>query len=199
MKKLISIGIITLVVIGAIVAVVYILGFKTVTFNLQKSGYEVVVQDSDEKQVATFSESSSIQLREGSYSYKVVADNFDTTLVEFTVADQPLTITVNPQYSKTYLDDLLQKEDSELRKLITSEYNSQSNITITNLKLYEDGNWAAGTLTPETHPRQLPDVYRFVLHKSNGQWKVIIPPTIAINKETYKNVPTSILYALYEP
>ncbi len=197
MKKIIIFTVI-FVLLAAMIGIAWeVFSYKKVSVELQGEGYTVEVLNNDKKKVASIDETGEIKLKEGSYNYKIVGENYSTTEETFTVLKDGAQLTINPSYSKEYLNDLLDNENQAISNALTASMPFGTTYTLLNLQLYKKGEWAAGTISPITDPRQVPDIYRFVLQKDNGTWKVIISPQIAINKANYPEVPVEILYGLY--
>lgn len=198
-NKLILFGILFVVASVASVVLVYLSQLRTVSFTLTGSNYEVLVyNDKDDRQIATITDSSSIQVREGNYTYQVAGEDYSDAREAFVVRKDPVDITVEPRYSSEFLREELLEQDPAIRAKITESYQSPA-YTIQALQLYEDGRWAAAEMVVETDPRQLPDIYRIVLFNDTalGEWRVVIPPTIAIASSDYPNVPERLIADLY--
>ncbi len=199
MKKIIILFVVLLLIlIGGIISINYFMNSKEVSFILEKEKYEVVILNDKEKQVTSVNTSGIVRLEKGEYSYTVNGADYNNSPQYFTVTDD-MKITIKPQYTKEYLARILETEDQAIRSVIQATYQTKPAFTIQTLAIYDDGTWAAGTFTQIADRRALPDFYRFVLHKNvdTKEWDVIIPPTIAINKDSYKDIPTDILYSLY--
>lgn len=196
-NKLIITGIIIAVISVGLLIAWEAFSYKTVRFELKNTDYTLDIVNKEDKKVSEVSDTGEIKLKEGEYRYKVIGDRYSNTGVDFTVKDNTTVIKVNPAYSTKYLEELLTAEHSSIEAVLSDKYAGTINYTIRSLNLYQRGEWAAGTLTLATNPRQLPDTYRFVLQKVNKSWILIVPPQIAISKAEYKNVPNSVLDSLY--
>ncbi len=195
-KNFIIIGILLVVVIAGLVIAWEAFSYKNVQFKLKGKEYVVDIYNEDEKKVSSVSDSGVIKIKEGPHSYRVSGDKYNGEAVEFSVKGNDTVVEIYPQYSNGYLLDLLRNERSSIEAILSSTYQTQK-YTIQTLRLYQQGQWAAGTLNVSRDPRQLPDTYRFVLQKVNDIWMIVVPPQIAVNKTQYKNVPEAILYSLY--
>lgn len=197
MKKLIIIGVISLVaVIGGIVLVNY-LNQRTISVTLPGSGYSVDILNSDKK-IATLDSSRDVRLADGEYVYKVVGDGYASDPVAFTVTREAEPVTVEARYSSEKLDALLESERESIANALIARYpDIFSEFSFYQLKLYDQGEWAAGILNQIVDRRDSPDYYRFVAYKASGAWVIAVPPQIAIERSAYPDVPADILYSLY--
>jgi hypothetical protein len=169
---------------------------KPVAFTLEQSGYRVEIYGEKENRLSTLTSSDTVRLTEGSYSYKIIGDNYDPEAVAFDVKGSTTNITVTPKRSQAYLDSQLSSERSVITASLQQAFPSIS-YTFTTLKLYEQGQWAAGTLQLVGNPRQLPDTYRFILEKVGSNWTVRVSPRIVITVSDFPNIPKSIIFDLY--
>lgn len=197
MKRLIIISTITLVVIiGGIVLVNY-LNQRTISVTLPGSGYSVDILNSDKK-VTSLASSGDVRLADGEYVYKVVGDGYASDPVAFTVTREAEPVTVEARYSSEKLDALLESERGSITNALVARYpDIFSNFSFYQLKLYDQGEWAAGILNQIVDRRDSPDYYRFVAHKVSGVWVIAVPPQIAIERSAYPEVPADIVYSLY--
>jgi hypothetical protein len=194
-----SVVIIGIILVGAIVGFSVLFWFiqnRPVRFELEGEGYSVAVYNEDDSVINTVTASGTIRLSEGEYSYSVNGETFDNTKIAFSVEGQDTEVVVRPSLSNSRLSELLSAERERIEVALNNRYSSVP-YTIIGLSLYEEGDWAAGTLQPTVDPRQLPDTYRFVLKKEGSEWIVVVPPRIAILQTEFPDVPREILYSLY--
>ena len=196
MKKLILLSVITLILIVGTVIAVSFLNQKTVQFNLDGSDYSVQVINESDEVVKTLTSSAGVRINEGVYSYQVIGDGLDSTPVEFIVNDS-LTVNVVSKLTSEKLLEMQEQEAVLIRDTLLDLYLGKADFALDTITLYEKGDWASAILSVNI-PQQAPNTYRTVLHKENGNWKVKIPPTIAINKNNYKDVPESVFDNLYK-
>ena len=196
-KTLIIISVLLFTIVIGLAVAWEAFSYKTVQFELNSKDYSVDIVTPEGKKVESISQTAEVKLKEGDYNYKVIGEKFSDKGIKFTVKGNDTFVEVDPPYSDEYLSDLLKEERSDIEAIIKSTYKGQPTYSIQTIKLYQRGEWAAGTLQTTTDPRQIPDNYRVVLQKVNDIWTIIVPPQIAINKAEHKNVPESILYALY--
>jgi hypothetical protein len=195
-RKLIIFGGIGIVLIGTIVMLADFLSYRTVTFSLQGDGYEVRVL-SDDDSIGTLSESGSVRVKDGEYSYRVIGDTYDDTPTPFSVEGEAVEISLNPTYSDSHLATLLISESPTIRALLATTYNSRP-FTIGSLRLYDKGTWAGGVLEISENERAAPISYRYVVEKYDGTWRIVVPAQIVVNKDEYPDVPDSVIYSLYD-
>lgn len=196
MKKIILFSLIgILLVTGAFIAIDY-LNKKVVSFNFDNTDYSIDILDKSENKIAQIGKSGDLRLANGDYSYRVIGDGLDRNAVAFTVKDKPLKVTVTSELSDQKRKEILSQQEPNIELVINTNYSGKAGFTIDNISLHERGDWASASLIVDI-PQQAPDTYRVVLHRENDLWKVKVPPTIAINKSQYKDVPEAILYSLY--
>jgi hypothetical protein len=195
-KNIVVIGIILIVAIIGFGVLFWFVQNKPVRFTLEGNGYSVIIYDDENKQITTIPNSGTIRLTEGTYTYKVSGDMYDDGLIDFTVQGQTTDVKVSPKLSSGRLNELLAKEQLPIETSLKNQYLATT-YTITALSLYEEGDWAAGTLQLVVDPRQLPDTYRFVMKKEGQNWKVVVTPRIVITQADFPNVPKNILHSLY--
>ncbi len=192
------------IIIGGIIFIAAIVGVfiaadqlnrRIVNFTLQDSGYTVEITQKNNT-VGKLTNSSSLRLKDGDYSYHITTEGFDTTKTDFTVKGSDVSITIIPQLSAEQLRTVLDTERTAILDVLRTAYPG-TQVTFTSLQLYKKGEWAAGTLQKIITPRQIPDTYRFVLEKKNNTWSIVIPARIAIKKTDFPNVPADIIYSLY--
>lgn len=189
--------IILVVAVAAVIAALFLSDFlqqKTVTFTLRDQGYSVEIGNTTST-ITSFDSSSAVRLKPGSYYYAVVGENFSTQRTPFTVTEDE-TITVQPVYSDSYLANLSSEASAEIITLITTSYPQIAGRFITDEpKLLMKGDWAAGKLTQDVDPRQSPDVYRYIVQKVNGSWRIVAEPELTISKYTHPNIPLTVIRA----
>lgn len=196
MKKLIILSVIALVLIISTVIAVGFLNQKTIQFDFDNNDYSVEVIDESDNVIKTLTKSDNIKLKDGQYSYQLIGEGIEAAPTEFTV-NSSFTISVVSKLTPERLSELLSKESGSIRDILLNTYSTKSDFELVDITLYERGEWASASLLVNI-PQQAPNTYRTVLHKENGNWKVKIPPTIAINKNNYKDVPESVFDSLYK-
>lgn len=199
MKKriIISIGIL-LAATAAVLGGNHLLSFHKVTFTLEDGTSTMSIYDTNGKEVKKSLPGGSTFLREGKYYIIPSGEDIASDKINFTVEKENKNITVNPPYSKQYLEKLLEKERAAIETAIASKYPSLiSGYTIESGTLYERGDWYGGLLAPKTSDkREQKDPYRIVLRKKNGSWEVVRRPEYILTASRYKEVPIEILRAI---
>ena len=192
-----------------IVVLLFILGgvwyfvsnHHTVAFDLKNGSYTVEIDDMNGKKITSITtNNASAWLWNGNYSYKITGDKYDNSKQGFTIKNADKEIAIDPNYSDSYLASLL--TDSEYSAIVAALQPAISSVSaqdysIQSLNLYNRGQWAAGTISYQQHPQDIPTIYRFVLEKTNAR-KVIVKPTIAIYGGDYPQIPVEILDSLYQ-
>ncbi len=199
MKKKLFIG------LGFIVAIVlvafgtnYLLSFHKVSFAFQNDVASATIYGSDKQELRRVEPNGSMLLKKGKYYAIPEGNNLSKDPINFTVEDKDKTITIDPAYSKEYLKELLTKEKSVISAAITAKYPSVfSKYTLTHETLYGRGDWSGGLLEPiVSDVRDQRDPYRIVLHKENGDWKVVRRPEYVLTSSKYETVPVDVLRAI---
>lgn len=201
-KRIVLLIIIFAAVITIISATAFILNHHTVTFTMKDGEYTVRISGKDGKKITELSSpNGQVWLASGEYQYSVTTEKYDSSSHIFTVDSKDQSISIDPNYSQDYLKKLL--SDSEYQKIkevlqpYVDKVASSAVHTVDQLALSKRGEWASGKITLQQDRRDTPEYYRFVLHKENGDWKVIVPPQIAIYSGSYPSVPREILNSLY--
>lgn len=196
MKKKLFIG------IGSIIAVImiaagtsYLLSLHKISFTLQNGVTGATIYRSNKQEVLRISSNGNILLKNGDYYLIPEGPNLSRDPIIFKVADKDMAVSVNPPYSKEYLNGLLDKEKPAVIAAITGKYPSVfTNYTLTRGALYRKGEWFGGLLKPNiSDRREQKDPYRIVLQKKDGRWEVIRRPEYVLTSSKYKEVPVDIL------
>ena len=170
------------------------LQYKTLSFDLKGEGYTVEIRnDPSDSVVTTLTKSGDVRLKPGKYYYVSVGSGISDKEAPLTVTDGKV-VTVDPPYSDARLDELALQEGPAILSLLTSTYPQiPAHYTPEQLSLFKRGDWGAGYLVQVVDPRQAPDVYRYVVQKEGGKWKVVAPPQLTISKYIYPSIPEDIL------
>lgn len=185
-----------IVVTGVVIAIDYFTK-KPIHFTLTDSGYTVEILK-DDKNITSINSSSFVRLSEGSYQYVVKGDNYLDLATDFEVTKSTDEITIIPEYSDDYKQELLNKEEPMIRAALIEKYPTIfSQFHIYEISLYSKDKWAAGILAQTVDRRSSPDYYRFVLEKKDSKWNVVVEPQIAIKASNYPSVPKEVMNNLY--
>ncbi|MGB4768400.1 MAG: hypothetical protein WBP22_04020 [Candidatus Saccharimonas sp.] len=134
-------------------------------------------------------------VKKGLYALKPTGEKIDESLISMKVGDQPVTKTLDIDFSKQQLATLLSTEEATIIDVVRA---SNSGIPlfyrVNSGQLYHHGEWYATTLSyggPEDLRR---DTLRLVAKKQDGKWSVVTnPPQVILNKLDYPNIPVAIL------
>ncbi len=196
MKKLLIISVsIVMMATAVFFGVSYLLSFRTVAFTLDDSVDSVSIYTSNDKEVGQLSSSGDISLQEGKYYVIPKGEMVAADKIAFTVEKGDTTITINPPYTKEYLNELLQDEIAAIQAAVATKYPTLiSGFTLKDGTLYGRGEWYGGLLAPKVSDRRdIRSPYRVVLHKKEGSWEVVRRPEYVLSASRYQEVPISIL------
>jgi len=184
-------GIVLLIFAGILL---YFQSFKTVYFDIKKQDIDVKIQR-DRTEVGNFTNSGELRLPAGKYLATIQNDRYDQTPIAFEVVNKDLTITIDPSFSTSYLNQILDTEQAAINKKITDSYPAViSKFELKRGQLYKEGEWYATILIQKTAGRgDEPDIYRTVLKKEDGQWVIKAKPTIVLSAKVYPDIPFEIL------
>lgn len=202
LKNMSKFKIILFVVIGVGLTVLFIIwqymfSFHSVNFIVGKDvTVEVykVINNKEQPTFQTVSANINLSLQNGDYCTIPIDSKYDTDPICFKVQDKDISVTIDPNYSKDYLENLLLPQLVQINSIVSSKYSSIINdYTFKTGQLYGKGEWYGGTLTKKVAPSDRGDVYRFILKKTDNKWGVVAYPQISLNKFDYPNIPVDIL------
>lgn len=196
-RKAIIILVSILVAIAIVVGIVlYILSFRTVTFDIVPENMSITVsrQGSDED-IATLDQDGSLQLQNGTYIITPMHEDYSSSPIPFTVAGEDMTISIDPHFSSTRLESLASTEMVAVNQLLNQTFpDIIKDFTIQPGTLYQKGEWYATLIQQNPLPGgQQGDTYRVVLHKVDGKWQIAAGPEIVLSAQDYPDVPFAIL------
>jgi hypothetical protein len=200
MKKYIILALVILAIIAAGWGIYEFFQYKNTTFTLSSdvTKVDVYVEDEnvEEKKLAGTATKSNptIKLRVGSYEYVPEGNKIAKDTKQFSVKNDS-TVTVDPDYSETYLDSIAIAELPALAAALSDKYPEQmKQFTANNTKLFGKGSWAGILLTPVGMDPQSPGgYYRVLAEKKSGTWSLIGKPEIVLTKYNTPNVPIEML------
>lgn len=103
-------------------------------------------------------------------------------------------INIDPHYSVNKLNSILEGEFESIKTALYQKYPQLHLYEIQKGKLYYMGEWYGTTLRYVGDDYDNSDTLRVVLKKSEDNWQVVTdPPSITLDKYTYKNIPFDIL------
>ncbi|HVQ45005.1 MAG TPA: hypothetical protein VMT30_08695 [Candidatus Saccharimonadia bacterium] len=197
---------ISAVAVGAIAlfAVSYRLSLKTVTLNITQPNITITINRIDKDKstkTASLTATGNVSLSKGTYTAVPAGTDANTTPIPFTVGDNNLTLEIHPGYSNAYLAKLLSTQQAAITAIIAAAYpKALTGFKRGREQLYKDGDWYGTTLIQNPpHPKENGDVYRLVLHRENGQWKIATPPRIILSAKEFPAVPIEILRDIDQP
>lgn len=200
MNKKIIAFIVTIVILSSIIGVVaYILSFRTVTFAVGKKDLTLAIyiaSDRDHKnRIGEIRDKDTLRLQEGSFQAIPTDPNYDNLPIYFNVEKSDKSVDLNPSYSQTRLDSLLEENLTTLRTLLISSYPQiNKSFELAKGKLYREGQWYATTITQLPENRgDTGDIYHVILLKKDGQWSIVHKPTLVLTTTEFKDVPLDIL------
>lgn len=204
MKKLIVFIIIAIILIaGGVIAYLYFAGFQKLTVNFKQTEISGVIykvgadshEGSDDKEVQKIEGSQTISLPKGTYYLRPKGKNVLDAQVPFTLADEPVSIDVDPGFTTDYLTEALKQEQPKIDAALAAKYPQiPKEYTSSNGQLFAKGDWFAEMITKqasETDDER--DIYKVILHKENDQWSVVGKPEIVFYKGDYSSVPVDVL------
>ncbi len=198
MKKYIILSIaIVSTLIASVVVFQYLTSFKDISFVIKQSNIEVdIYKKADSKNIIKkLTSDSKISLQKGDYFYIVKGSMFDSTQYSFSVADSNNNITVDPDYSVSYLASVLADEKPIIDKIIQTTYPTIiNNYSFVNEQLFQKGEWYGAVLRNGVYLQGgLSDPYRIILHKVNNTWTIVHYPEIVVTTTNNPGVPINIL------
>ena len=201
MKKIhiIIISIVTLIIISGIFASSYFLSLHNVDFIVKQNNLTIdIYKKADKTKINSFkSEKFSLSLSKGDYYYIINSVNFDNTEHIFSIDNSNIIITVDPNYSATYLAKLLSIEQDNILSVIKTAYPTIiSSYTITNTTLFKKGEWCGAIIEKVINSRDIADPYRVILKKENNKWIMVHYPEIVVTKTNFPDVPVEVLTAV---
>lgn len=196
---------ITFVILGAVILIaaaslaMYLLSFKTITFDVKKNDLTAGVYLADDSErnnkIADVKQGSSLRLQEGKYVAVPQGELYSQAPIPFTVEKSDATVTINPSFSEEHLANILSEEASAIKATLEQAFGSMlDDFDIDTGKLYLEGQWYATTLTHHMpDPADQGDIYRVLLLKKDNHWEVIGKPKLVFTTIDFPNVPLVIL------
>lgn len=135
-----------------------------------------------------------VSLDHGSYEVLTQGKNAVSTSYFIEVPNDNAVV-VNPNYSRQYLQELLESERTEIIATIEGRLDDLLNgYTINKGELMRQGDWYTTVLYKTIDdPRQEPDTYRILLEKQNDSWTLVSGPKIILTVHDYPTIPVDIL------
>jgi len=195
-KTIIILSSILIAVLAGVWILLYVLSFRTVTFDIVPENTGVIIYNQDNSQeLARLDQDGSLQLRDGKYTVIPVHEDYSSNPIPFTIAGEDMTISIDPDYSSSRLATLLEAEQKATNQLLRQTYPDViKDFTIQPGTLYQKGQWYATTLQQNPLPGgQDGDTYRVILQKVEDQWQIAAGPEIVLSAQEFPDIPQFIL------
>jgi len=200
-KKIIIISIVSIILIASLAILGYLLSLKNINFIFSSNVSEITIykkQDYDKKNnPIKITESQKIKLQTGDYviipTGKIITNNPINIIVS---KDEQ--ISIDPDYSLTYLSSIAIKSKNDIFKVLSDKYSDLiKNYDIKFENAYQKGEWFGGLLVNKNStPDSKKDIYRFVAYKKDKTWEIINYPELILSKSKYTNTPIEILNSI---
>ena len=159
----------------------------------KKTGHEPYDYNRKSLPVASLNQNSVLNLKKG--DYVVVVDNpanYSSGYYSLTAAQDLVTLSINPSYSKEKLGRLFETEGLSIHQTINALYpNLNDYYSVLSERLYVHGDWYGEVLKPNSPDI---DVARLVFKKESGQWKLAVnKPELVISQIIYPDIPIEVL------
>lgn len=183
-KRLIFAFVIILFLGSAFAAYYYFQTTRQVTINFSHIT-SATLQDSNGNKIAQLTKSGEKQrLAEGGqYIISYISEDTYQSGVKSFNTNETTTITVNPYYSDSRLDSLLNTEVDSVNAAIVAAYPKMNELyTVTSGHLYHYGDWYGAKLVYRGTDIFNSDDLRIIVHKQDGKWTVAsTPPMPTLN------------------
>ena len=200
-KKIIIISIVSIILIASLAILGYLLSLKNINFIFSSNVSEITIykkQDYDKKNnPIKITESQKIKLQTGDYviipTGKIITNNPINIIIS---KDEE--ISIDPDYSLTYLSSIAIKSKNDIFKVLSDKYSDLiKNYDIKFENAYQKGEWFGGLLVNKNStPDSKKDIYRFVAYKKDKTWEIINYPELILSKSKYTNTPIEILNSI---
>lgn len=209
------VGVVIIIIVGGLIGYQQLTGYQQlrIDFNgISDSGaakiYAVPNKPTDSPEslirnlqpVRETTESTYLRLRKGMYVV-VMGDvpEYNLQYEKVVLADQPVTVVVDPAYSNARLAAMLVGELPTIQAAIKQTVPGiDTQFLLGPGRLFGKGEWYGTVIYPNKTAEELRlqyvDVYHVVLKKEGGTWKVItMPPEIVLSTVTHPNIPRQVL------
>lgn len=148
-----------------------------------------------EKETTYKKSGEKIKVSKGRYLLKYTgSDGYTSDYKNFDVANKPIYISLNPDYSEDRLSSILEGEFEGIKAALSAKYQNIDNYIIQKGKLYKEGQWYGTTLQYNGDDLFNYDTLRLVMGKRGGAWQLVTdPPNIVLNSKDYPNIPIDVL------
>lgn len=136
------------------------------------------------------SSEKTIRLKPGTYAILFSGNGYEDIPKDVTI-DSNITIkTPAMQYTQDKLNTILGSERDAIRARLFAGTNLVG-YTPDQEKLYDMGEWYSAQLMPDNINTQ--DKLVVIMHKENGEWKVVAKPSLIFFTLDYPNIPTDVI------
>lgn len=195
--KIIILSVLGFAVIAGLTMWHYLVSFHSITLNVKGEVTSIVykvIDNKDQSSLKTIKSTVAMSLQNGQYCVKPTDTKYDTSAICFTVQNKDMSITIDPDYSANYLEQLLITQIDQINSVITTKYGPIiDSYTLIGGVLYGKGEWYGTTLTEKVAPSDRGDIYRVLLEKKGNSWVIIAYPQIVLSKFDYPQVPFTVL------
>lgn len=173
---------------------------QQVLFTIKAPGIKVELRDSSDKTVSTLSQNSTLTMANGEYTANPSGGDIDTSPIRFIVSNNTTEVVIDPPNSDAFLTLHLDDELEDIKASLIDAYpNIINRYTIGRGELLRDGTWYITTLRDKGDTNNSPkDIYRAILHKENGIWRVSGTPAIIPTKQTNPDAPADVRRSAFE-
>lgn len=192
-KKIISIAIIVIIVIGVIFGLKEYQSYKNISIVFKQT-LSIDLYNSSNSKITSLSSDNKRTLKTGNYYYVSKNDKFVSDKIHFTVNNDGQIIEINPDYSTSYLSSLLKNNQQSILSVISAKYpNINTNYVIADEQIYNRGDWYSARIMERIGGGNMPDVYRVVMQYKNNIWNIAISPRLIINRKDFPSVPINVI------
>ena len=151
-------------------------------------------EDTEEVIVETLSSSGDVMLRHGFYEI-VSSGNRIISNSTFIEVPEDTTVTIDPDYSRQYLEEKLENERGDIVRTIEGELGEKlTGYTVAEGELLGRANWFVSIIYENiVDTRQQPDAYKVLLEKQDSDWRLVAGPEIVLTIHDYPELPLNIL------
>lgn len=145
---------------------------------------------------SNISQNTTLKLPQG--TYRIVSNqNNDYNKIDQKIylGDKPYTLDINGVYTDTKLKSLLDSEKQSILSSLRQELPTVDKyFTISEGKLFEQGNWYGTTLVSKSTDIYNNDTLRVILKKQDSRWVIVTnPPQILVSKVSSPDTPSYII------
>lgn len=149
------------------------------------------------KTLTTEGGTAKTKLKPGVYYYQCSGENIATGLNQLTIPEDDTTIQVAESYTDEHLSKLLETDYPKIYEAILDKYPEiNSSYDIKSGRLFNKGEWFGAVVKQKTDARDITDLYRIVVYREKGEWRVVNRPEIILTTKEFPKVPKNILSSI---